>query len=218
MKTNNLETEIASKAAKFETLAERIIKQPCLLPEVFGGLGADQARVKYGCLKLLRIISERRPDILYPEIGRVFRLLDSENNIFKWGAIIIIGNLAAVDSDRKTDGILDRYLEPITGRVMITAANVIAGAGKIARARPHLADRIARAVLQVERANYQTEECRNVASGHAVESLDMFFERLKKPQPVLEFVKRQLNNRRNAVKKKAAKFLKKHAPGALTPR
>jgi hypothetical protein len=212
MQTNTLQTEINKKRITIEKLAEKVVSQPELLQEAFDGLGADTARVKYGCLKLLRIISERKPDILYPEIGRLIRLLDSENNIFKWGAIIIVGNLAAVDSEKKIDRILERYLQPISGHIMITAANVIGGAGKIARAKPHLVDRIARSVLQVEAANYQTEECRNVASGHAIESFDLFFEHLKKPQPVIEFVKRQLNNRRNAVKRKAARFLKKYAP------
>ena len=212
MKTNTLQAEINTKRTTIEKLAERVVSRPKLLHAAFDGLGADMARVKYGSLKLLRIISERKPDILYPEIGRLIRLLDNENNIFKWGAIIIIGNLAVVDSERKIDRILNRYLQPISGHVMITAANVIVGAGKIARAKPHLAERIAQAVLQVEAANYQTEECRNVASGHAVESFDLFFEHLKQPQPVIEFVKRQLNNRRNAVKRKAARFLKKHVP------
>jgi hypothetical protein len=179
------------------------------LPEVFAGLGAETARIKYGCLMSLRLISETRPDILYPEIGRLFGLLDSENNILKWGAIIMIGNLAAVDSRGKIDAILDRYLQPISGRVMITAANVIRGAGKIAQAKPHLADRIAQALLCVEAASYQTAECRNVAVGLAIESLAGFFAQLRQPQPVLDFVRRQLNNPRNAAKQKAAKFLKR---------
>ena len=212
MKTNTLQTEINDKSTTIEKLAVEVVRRVELLQEAFDGLGADTARVKYGCLKLLRIISEIKPDILYPEIGRLIRLLDSENNILKWGAIITVGNLAVVDSEKKIDRILDRYFQPISGHVMITAANVIGGAGKIARAKPQLADRIAQAVLQVEAANYQTEECRNVASGHAVESFDLFFEHLKQPQPVIEFVKRQLNNRRNAVKRKAARFLKKHVP------
>lgn len=128
----------------------------------------------------------------------------------------MIGNLAAVDADGKIEGILERYLQPITGPVMITAANVIGGAGQIARAKPDLADGIAHAVSQVESANYQTKECRNVAIGHAIESFDLFFEELRQPQPVVDFVKRQLDNSRNAVKKKAAMFLKKHG-AAPTP-
>jgi len=212
MKKNSLLIEINNQRTTIEKLAERVVRRPELLPEAFEGLAADTARVKYRCLKLLRIISESKPDILYSDIGRFIQLLDSENNIFKWGANIIIGNLAAVDSEQKIDRILDRYLQPISGHIMITAANVIGGAGKIARTKPQLADRIAQAVLQVEAANFQTEECRNVAIGHAIESFDLFFEHLKKPQPVIEFVKRQLNNRQNAVKKKAARFLKKHEP------
>ncbi len=207
---NNLQSKLARQSASHEMLAGNIIKQPKSLHEAFAGLDADKARVKYGCLKVLRIISEQQPAVLYPEFDRLFSLLDSENNILKWGAILCIGNLAAVDSEGKIDRILDKYLQPISGHVMITAANVIVGAGKIARAKPNLADKIVRALLRVEKANYQTEECRNVALGHTVASLDLFFDHLDKPQPVMEFVKRQLHNRRNAVRVKAAKFLKKY--------
>ncbi len=59
---------------------------------------------------------------------------------------------------------------------------------------------------------------RQMESGHAIESFELFFEHLKKPQPVIEFVKRQLNNRRNAVKRKAARFLKKHVPHSTSLR
>jgi len=186
------------------------MRNPQLLPEVFDGFSAESARVKYGSLKVLRIISEKKPEVVYPEIHRFFQLLDSENTLLKWGAIIIIGNLAAVDSEGRIDHILPRYLEPISGSVMITANNVIGGAGKIALAKPRLADRIARALLPVETAHYQTAECRNVSLGCAIDALDGAFENLREPQPVIEFVKRQLRNSRNAVRKKAARFLERH--------
>jgi hypothetical protein len=47
---------------------------------------------------------------------------------------------------------LDDYLAPIRGPVMITAANTIKGAVIIARAKPHLAAKIAGALMRVERA------------------------------------------------------------------
>jgi len=209
MSMTAMQEEVARKSAELEALAQRVIRQPGLLLEVFVGLGAEPARIKYGCLKLLRILSETRPDLLYPEIDRLVQLLKSENQILKWGAIIMLGNLAAVDSERKIDALLDEYLQPISGQVMITAANVIHGAGKIAQAKPHLADRIARALLRVEAANYQTAECRNVALGHVVESLELFFGQVQQSAPVVGFVRRQLDNPRNAVKKKAARFLKR---------
>lgn len=210
MKTKTMPAEIARPGANLEALAARVIRKPELLKEIFDGLDADTARVKYGCLKLLRLISEKEPRVLYPGIDRFFRLLRSENTILKWGAIIIVGHLAVVDSEGKIDRILKRYLEPISGPVMITAANVIGGAGRIVLAKPHLADRIARALMRVEAANYQTEECRNVALGHAVESLDQAFAHIRRRPPVVQFVRRQLDNRRPAVRRKAARFLKRH--------
>jgi hypothetical protein len=218
MPKKSQQAEIARLPANVEALARRIAKETESLPELFAGLRADKPEIKYGCLKALRRISEKEPAALYPEFDRFVDMLDSENIILKWGAIIIIGNLAAVDSEEKIGRILKRYLAPISGPVMITAANTIGGAGKIALAKPRFADRIVRALLRVEAANYQTPECRNVALGHVVKSLDLFFEHIKDPEPVLAFVQRQLGNSRNAVKKKAAAFLKKrgrqHRDGA----
>jgi hypothetical protein len=212
MSAATLQSELSKPSANIDAIAKRIARHPQALPEVFDGLHADKAKVKYGCLKLLRRISEKAPAVVYPETDRLIALLDSENNILQWGAIIVLGNLAAVDSQNRIEKILDRYLQPISGPVLVTAANVMGGAAKIARAKPHLADRIAHSLLQVETANYRTAECRNVALGKAVESLDLFFDCIQKQQPVVEFVERRLKNRRNAVKQKALAFLKRHAP------
>ena len=183
---------------------------PSPFPSFLPDCARKRLRSRYGCLKALRLLSEKQPAVLYPEFDRFVALLGSENTILKWGGIIIIGNLAAVDSEHKIGRILDRYLAPISGSVMITAANTIAGAGKIARAKPQFANRIVSALLRVEEANYQTPECRNVALGHVVNSLDLFFEHIVELAPVIAFVQRQLGNTRNAVKKKAAAFLKRH--------
>ena len=84
---------------------------------------------------------------------------------------LLIGCLAAVDRRGAVTRILDRYLAPLRGPDLITAANVIAGAARIATAKPRLADRIAKALLGVSRARYATPECRNVALGAAIEDL-----------------------------------------------
>ena len=209
MQTTDLQIEIASPSANLENIADRAAYQPEVLRELFDGLRADKARVKFGCLKVLRRVSEKNPAVLYSEIDRLFDLLDNENNILKWGAIICIGNLAAVDTNGKIDRKLAKFLRPISGHVMITAANVIGAAGKIALAKPWLADRIARALLRVEKAKYQTAECRNVAIGHAIEAFDQFLDCVKRPAPIVNFARRQINNHRPATQRKAVKFLKR---------
>ena len=206
---------LAASRAKWRShrrLAERVAAEPGLLAEILAGLEAEEPRIKYGCSKVLRLASQKHPAILYPRFDFFAGLLDADNNFLKWDAARIVASLAAVDSEGKLEPLLDRYLRPIRGPVMITAANLIANAATIALARPDWAGRIARAVLKVERAEYQTAECRNVAIGHAIESFDRFFHLLnvKEQKTVVKFVRRQLDNRRNAVRKKAATFIKRH--------
>ena len=172
------------------------------------GLGAEPARVKYGCARVLRILGEKHPDLLYPRFDFFVRLLDHPNQIFQWEAVRVLSQLARVDAEDKFAGIFDKYFAPIRGPVMITAANVIRGGARIAAAKPHLADLIAAEVLKVDRARYQSPECRNVAIGHAIVALGDFFELLQHPAPALRFVRRQIKNARPATRKKAEQFLK----------
>lgn len=210
MRANELQLEVGKQPVDFDVLVDRVTRERGALPEVFAGLGAEEARVKYGCLKVLRMVSEKEPAVLYPEFDRIVELLESDSTFIKWGAIIIIGNLAAVDWRNKIEHILERFLRPISGPVMITAANIIGAAGKIAEAKPQLAQTVLHALLKVEKARYKTAECRNVALGHVIRALDQFFGHVKEPKLALAFVERQLRNRRQAVRRRAAAFLKKH--------
>jgi len=203
--------QIARKETDKEAVAHEVIKEPKLLPEVINGLGADKARAKYGCAKVLRIISDEAPELLYPCIDYFIDLLDSDNNILKWEGIYVIANLAAVDTEDLIEAIFERYFEPIPGPTLITAANVIAGAAKIALAKPQLTERIVRELLKVENAQYKTTECRNVALGHTIKTFDQFFDQIRDKGPVIAFVQRQLENTRNATRNKAEVFLKRRS-------
>jgi hypothetical protein len=210
MSISELLEAIGRKGSDKEAIAVRISRSPELIAQLFEGLGASKANVKFGCARVLETISTTNPDVLYPVFDRFVHLLRADNKILQWEAIRIIANLAPADSDGKIEHILDEYLAPIRGPVMITAANVIKGAAVIAAAKPHLAGKIAGALLGVEKARYRTAECRNIALGHAIEAFDLFFDRVEYRKPVLELVRRQRVNRRNATKRKAERFLKKH--------
>jgi hypothetical protein len=205
---------ISQAALNPQRLALTAIRNPRLLPAIIEGLKADKARVKFGCAKALRLISEQRPDRLYPLFDCFVHLLDHENRILQWEAIFVLSQLASVDADDKVAEVFDNYFSPIPGPVMITAANVIQGGARIAQAKPHLADRIAAKILKVGRARYKTAECRNVAIGHAIVALGAILPLLRRPAPAVAFVRRQTRNPRPATRKKAEQFLKSH-PGAF---
>jgi HEAT repeat protein len=205
---SDLLTRVRQAALNPQRLALKAIRQPQVLPAIIEGLKADKPRVKYGCAKALRLISEQRPDRLYPFFDFFVGLLDHENKILQWEALFVLSHLARADDDDKCADVLDRYLSPIPGPVMITAANAIQGGARIAQAKPHLADRIAAEILKVPTARYGTAECRNVAIGHAIVALGDMLPLLRNPAPTVAFVRRQTRNPRPATRRKAARFLR----------
>jgi hypothetical protein len=218
---NTSHPPVSQAAAKPQELARDVAQNPRLLEEVMRGLDAKTARVKHGCAKALRALSETRPGLLYPKFDFFVRLLDHPNKIYQWEAARVLAQLARVDEEDKFAAIFDKYFAPIRGPVMITAATLIQGGARIAAAKPQLADRIAAEVIKVERARYQTPACRNVAIGHAIAALDDLFARLRNPAPALRFVRKQARNSRPATRKKAEKFLKgvgKRAKGPTAQR
>ncbi|HKS16228.1 MAG TPA: hypothetical protein VJU16_02895 [Planctomycetota bacterium] len=175
-------------------------------------LHSDRARLKVGAGRKLRLIAERRPELLAPHFDAFVRLLDHPGKLFQWEAIFVLSHLARVDEEGRFDAIFTRYFEPIRGPVMITAANVILAGARIAAAKPRWADRIAREILGVARARYQTGECRRIAIGHAITAFDSIYPMLSDPGAALRFVRRQLRCARPATRKKAARFLGRHDP------
>ena len=207
--------KISKKGIEIERVAEDVIDSPETIPQLFEGLKSKKGTIRFGCEKIIRLISEQKPKLIYPHFNEISSLLDSDNNILKWGAIVIISNLTSVDADKKFEKIFMKYFAPITGRQMITSSNIVKNAWKIAIEKPSLIEKITKEILKVEEAEYenkgeQSRECNYITCGHAVDSFSRFFDRIKNKRPVIDFIKRQLDNPRSAVAKKAEKFLKKY--------
>jgi hypothetical protein len=197
-----------------EKIAGLASQNPAIIKEIVEHLKIEKTALKFSYEKILRLISEESPALIYPYFDDFAGLLDSENNFIKWGAILTVANLTAVDSENKFDKIFKKYYLPVIGPAMISAANVIGSSGKIVLAKPYLTEKIVKEILKVQKAKYihqgkLSSECKNIVCGQAVDSFAMFFDKIENKKPVIEFIKAQLNNSRHAVAKKAEKFLKK---------
>jgi HEAT repeat protein len=201
--------QLSEPELKVERVAGRVIKEPELISALVDCLEARPARVKYGAAKTLRLLANKAPDLVYPWFDFFVQQLDSENNVFRWNAMRVLAALAPADADNRIERVLDKYLSVIPGPRMITAGNAIAGAAEIAVAKPHLANQVARAILGVRDAVYKTDECRNVAIGHAIVALGRFYEIISDKQAVIAFVRAQQENPRSGTRRKAQEFLRK---------
>jgi len=192
------------------------------IDELCERLTSSAPRIKYGSARALCAIAQQSPEMLYPRFDFFVRLLDDDKRILRWSAARILGSLAPADREDKLEAVLDRCLAPILGKELIAAANAIRAAAPMACAKPRLAGRIAAGILKVSRARYATPECRNVAIGHAIESLNQFFPHIQNQKTVVAFVEAQLKNSRPATRKQAGEFLKRWGAGVAgehpTPR
>jgi hypothetical protein len=173
-------------------------------------LSSKDPKIKYGCAKNLLAVAKENPAEIYPELDFFVGLLDSENNIIKWTAIDIIGRLARADDAKKIDALLGRLFGLLNAGKMITAGHAIMALADIAIAKPEHQKKITDELLKVERYNYDTDECRNIAMGGVIQAIDLYFSELEDKGATIGFVQRQTQNSRNATRKKAEKFLRKH--------
>lgn len=174
-------------------------------------LKSDNPNIKYGMQKKILKLSEEKPADLYVDFDYFVELLDNSNNILRWTGILVLGNLASVDKDKKLGQVLPKLISMLDTGKMITAANTIKSLTEIAKAKPELADELVQEILKVKKYKYDSEECSNIAVGHALKNIESILNLLTEDtkNQVMEFAQAEISNTRPATAKKAQKLLSK---------
>ena len=175
-------------------------------------LNSKQAAVKYKAAKTLSRMSEENPEILYPYFETFVKLLDGTNNILKWNAIDIIGNLAAADTEDKFSSLFGKYYGLLVSGSLITAAHVVESSPVIIKYKPELENQITGTLFSVEFVPLPTAECRDILRGKVITAFNKYAKTSKNKNLMLGFAGRLVNKSgiRPATQKKAAAFLKKY--------
>lgn len=202
--------ELSARKVDPERLAAVILQSPEALEKVVQEISTDKSRVKLACSKALVLLSEKKPDLLYGQVDEIIALLDNENQIVKWNAITMLGNMAAVDCDFRIKELLRKFHSLLTKGELITANTAIAALGKMALVFPDEQRRIVSQLLKIEHAKFQTDECRNIALGKVILAFEMFLQPGSLQKEILEFAARQTNNMRKATAEKARDFLRRY--------
>ena len=201
--------EIEQKQDLSIKVAEKVINNPQLLPIILDGVSSKTSRVKFRSAKILKIISIKDPELLYPQFDFFVKLLDTKNKIIVWNALDILANLSSIDSENSFNDIFKKYYNFINDESMVSAAHVVDNSWKIVKSKPEYEDKITASLLGIE--NYSGDsECKNILLGKVILSFDKYYQEIENKKEVSDLVKKQLDNPRNATKVKAEKFLKKH--------
>lgn len=201
-------------------LIDEAIANPALLNEYITIVNQEKGSIKFGASKVIIAISEIEPRLVYPYFQKIARMLECPNSFIKWGAVIALSNLVAVDDDKLFLAIFERYFHLLDDEKMVSAANVAGNAWKIVSAYPGLEPEITKRLLLTINQTYYHQghpspECHNVLAGHLIECFDRYFDQAANQKAIIEFVTGQLDNPRNKVARLARAFVKKHHLGAI---
>jgi len=208
---------LVDKKMTKEELLDKVRQDFSLIPLLLVGVGSSKAAVRYGCAKVLMDLSAEHPKKLYPHFDSFIDLLDSRYRILTWNALAIIANLTRVDADNKFDAVFDKYYSLLDNDYMVTVANVVGNSGKIALAKPYLVPKITDKLLKVQTLSttlHLTEECKRVIAQQAINSFDLFFDRVDHKEQVLSFVEECLGSSRKKLRTAAEDFLEKWGSSA----
>jgi len=210
MNASQIYKGLAEKTITAEEIAGRTIAKPELVQIMVAGMAESKAEVKYGCAKVLRIVSDKEPELLYPHFDLFAKMLQNPNNIFQWQAIYVLARLAGVDEDGKFEAVLDDYFTQVEGPVMVTAANAINHSALIVRGQPRLADQVVKHIFRGELGIYEESDCHEIVCGTALKTFYKIRKWVSDPEPLYQFALRHLDSPRAPTAKAAEKFIARY--------
>lgn len=197
---------IENERASPESLAELALKDEKVLQGLLDGVLSKKDAVRFGCFKALSALSEKHPERLYDKWAFFEDLISSNNTHHKYIAIYIIANLTKADTQNKFERIFDAYYGLLGDKSVIPPAHVALNSGKIALAKPNLQAEITNKLLDIGNTVHRHKD---LVKASAIEAFDVYFEKSKDKNRIIEFVKAQLICESPKTRKKAKAFLKK---------
>jgi hypothetical protein len=189
--------------------AEKIIKKSDPIEQYLEGLLSKNEIYRYNCFKVLYLVSEKNPEILYPHWDFFEDHLRSKNEYHKMSAVLIISNLTSVDKEKKFERIFDEFYGCLKSKKTITSIYIVKSSGKIANSKLHLTEKITKILLNVEKIHPGKQI--ELAKSAAMESFSEYFENIENKGEIIDFVKKQTNSTSPKTRKIAKDFLKKYA-------
>lgn len=187
--------------------ARKLIENFDLISEYLNGLLSKNETYRYNCFKVLNIVSEKRPDLLYPHWDFFINHLSSDNNYHKMAAVLIIANLTAVDKNQRFEKVFDKFYTNLKSEKTIVPIYVVKSSSKIVNFKPRLEKKITDLFLGIEKI-YNGKQIELVKSA-VIEAFSDIFEKSSKKDEIIIFVKNQLDSSSPKTKKTAKEFIGK---------
>jgi hypothetical protein len=212
MKDSKILRDLEKGETEIDTLVKRVVRDSSLIPALIEGVKSSKARIRFGSAKILRRLSEIDPEPLLPYWDHFVERLSSTNTFLRSDAMYVIANLAVVESDKKFEKIFEKFYSQLNDESMIPAVNLAGVSGKLALAKPQLQVKIVNRLIKIDDTDHGSE-CKNIIKGAVIESFTEFYQETgaANRKKMFAFVKSETRNCRRSTRRKAERFMSKHA-------
>ncbi|MCP8304689.1 MAG: hypothetical protein H3Z50_04370 [archaeon] len=198
-------SDLGRKEVSVENVAKKALKDEEVLSELLQGILSKKDTTRYNSFKVLLLLSEEHPEVLYSRWDFFAGLIDSDNSYRKLIAVRIMANLTRTDTKDKFNKIFDKYYNLFNDSVIV-AGHLAANSGRIAKAKLELQTKITYKLLNIDKTD---QKHKDLVKAGAIEAFDEYFEEARNKKKIIEFVKDQLNSKSPKTRKIAKEFLKK---------
>ncbi len=181
-----------------------ISKNPADYAEaIIAGLHSEKRKVQSGCAELSSLLSEYKPEILYPFIELFVSNLEAKAPVLRWEAVCTLGNLASVDKNKLTPAYVNQIASFLNDKSIVLQGHAVQALSKIAEAFPAEAPRILDKLLN------STEHFPGNRVGFIIEAMERFLPYGELKPKIRKFVESYSESTIKVVARKAKKILKK---------
>jgi hypothetical protein len=193
-----------------QSLVAESINNPKILKELVNNLLVKEDTIRYNSHKVLLLVSESNPELLYSDWDFFVDLLKSKNNFQKVIGIQILANLTKSDTKNKFNDIFELYCELIDSKSVMTAAHIALNLGKIAKFKPKFREKLVEVLLNIDKTHHESGR-KDLIKASVIEAFMEFYTEIKQKEKILNFVKDQLNSSSPKTRKLAETFVKRFA-------
>ena len=198
---------VTSESFKPEDFARKAVNRREIINDLTELIFEKKEQIRFNSFETLRIISEEKPEVIYPKWEVLEGLLTHKNNYLKFIGINLIANIVMVDQKGLFEKIFDTYYGILREDVTIAPAYVVRNSWKIVQAKPELEQRITNMLLHLDAIHPGKQLA--MIKGEAIETFGKYFELSNNKDGILKFVKDQLDNPSPKARKLAKQFLEK---------
>ena len=200
-------SDLDKKDVDIKKMSANALTDGKLFKELMNGILSKDNTIRQNSFKVLQIIGEENPELLYPQWDQFSKMLKSKNNYHKYIAIYLLADLTAVDSQNKFEEIFDDYFMILGGDKTMTASHVALNSSKIVLNKPELQDKIIDILLNID--NIHQGRQKDLIKAYVIEALRKMYPDLKDKEKVMKFIEDQLDSSSPKTRDLAACFIER---------